>query len=146
MRAMFKHATVARVFAASLGVAAALGAAQAAAQLTLYEGENFHGRSFAANGPVSNLDGTGFNDRASSVIIDRGRWQLCEHANFEGRCVVLERGQYPSLAYAGLSNQISSVRRVSGRPDYGNAPPPPPAPPPQAVSVLPALRRDALPG
>ena len=132
MRAMFKHATVAKVFAASLGVAAALGAAQAAAQLTLYEGENFHGRSFAANGPVSNLDGTGFNDRASSVIIDRGRWQLCEHANFEGRCTVLERGQYPSLAYAGLGNQISSVRRVSGRPDYGNAPPPPPAPPPQA--------------
>ncbi len=132
MRAMFKRATVARVFAGTVGVAAALGAAHAAAQVTLYQGENFHGRSFTANGPVSNLDGTGFNDRASSVIIDQGRWQFCEHANFEGRCIVLQRGQYPSMAYAGLNNQISSVRRVSGRANYGYAPPPPP--PPQRYS------------
>ena len=131
MRALNGQANVARSFAIAAGVAAAVGAASAAAQLTLYEGENFHGHSFTANGPVSNLDGTGFNDRASSAIIDHGRWQLCEHADFGGRCIVLDRGQYPSLAYAGLNNQVSSMRRVSGRPDVGYAPPPPPAPPPQ---------------
>jgi hypothetical protein len=128
MRAIVGQAMFARSFAVAAGFAAALGAASAAAQLTLYEGENFHGRSFAANGPVSNLDGTGFNDRASSAIIDRGRWELCEHADFGGRCIVLERGQYPSLGYAGLNNQVSSMRRVSGRPDTGYAPPPPPPP------------------
>jgi uncharacterized protein YcfJ len=128
MRAMFKRATATRISARAIGVAVALVAAQAAAQLTLYQGENFHGRSFTANGPVSNLDGTGFNDRASSVIVDHGRWQLCEHADFQGRCIVLERGQYPSLGYAGLNNQISSMRQVGGRPQYGYAPPPPPPP------------------
>ena len=126
MRATIGRAISARSLAAAVGVAAALGAASAAAQLTLYEGENFHGRSFTASGPVSNLDGTGFNDRASSAIVDRGRWELCEHADFGGRCIVLERGQYPSLGYAGLNNQVSSMRRVSGRADYGYAPPPPP--------------------
>ncbi|HYQ98793.1 MAG TPA: beta/gamma crystallin family protein [Casimicrobiaceae bacterium] len=126
MRATIGRAISARSLAAALGVAAALGAASAAAQLTLYEGENFHGRSFTASGPVSNLDGTGFNDRASSAIVERGRWELCEHADFGGRCIVLERGQYPSLGYAGLNNQVSSMRRVSGRADYGYAPPPPP--------------------
>ncbi len=130
MRANIGQGSAARSLAAALGLVAALAAANAAAQLTLYEGENFRGRSFTANGPIDNLDGTGFNDRASSVIVDRGRWQLCEHAHFEGRCIVLERGQYPSLAYAGLNNQISSMRRVSGHPEYGYAPPPPPPPQP----------------
>ncbi len=127
MHALSGKARIARCFAVAAGLAAALGAGSAAAQLTLYEGENFHGRSFTANGLVDNLDGTGFNDRASSVIVDHGRWQLCEHTHFEGRCIVLERGQYPSLAYAGLNNQISSMRRVGG-PELGYAPPPPPPP------------------
>jgi uncharacterized protein YcfJ len=122
-------ANLARSFAAALGVASVVLAAQAHAQLTLYEGEDFHGRSFSVNGPISNLDGTGFNDRASSAIVERGRWELCEHADFGGRCIVLQKGQYPSLAHAGLNNQVSSMRRVSGRPDTAYAPP---VPPPQS--------------
>jgi len=118
-------ANPARSLATAIGVACVVVAAPAAAQVTLYEGEGFHGRSFTANGVVSNMDGTGFNDRASSAIVDRGRWELCEHADFGGRCIVLKAGQYPSLAYAGLNNQVSSMRRVSGRPDHGSAPPPP---------------------
>ena len=125
------NAKFAKIVATALGIAGVALAPQAAAQLTLYEGENFHGRSFTANGDVNNLDHTGFNDRASSVIVDRGRWELCEHADFGGRCIVLQKGQYPSLAYAGLNNQVSSMRRVSGQPDAGYAPPPAPPPPPQ---------------
>src|SRR5215470_16774096 len=121
------HPNLAKIVATAAGIASLAVAANAAAQLTLYEGENFRGRSFTANGQVNNLDGTGFNDRASSAIIDHGRWQLCEHADFGGRCVVLQPGQYPSLANAGLNNQVSSMRRVSGRANYGYAPPPPPA-------------------
>src|SRR4030095_3031104 len=120
------HPNFARNVATVLGVASFAVAAQAVAQLTLYEGENFHGRSFPANGTATNLDGSGFNDRASSAIGDHGRWELCEHADFGGRCIVLKPGQYPSLAYAGLNNQVSSMRRVNNRPDYGYAPPPPP--------------------
>ena len=80
-----------------LGIAAVAFAAHASAQVTFYEGEGFRGRTFAANGEVKNFQQTGFNDRASSVVVERGRWEVCEDARFQGRCVVLRRGSYDSL-------------------------------------------------
>ena len=111
----------------ALGVAGILLATQAAAQVTFYEGENFRGRAFTASGEVRNLERQGFNDRASSAIVDRGRWQVCEDRRFEGRCVVLRRGNYPSLASMGLGNSISSVRKIE-RADVSEVAPPPAAP------------------
>ena len=93
-------------------VACAL-AAQAAAQVTFYEHENFYGRSFAVAGEVRNLERTGFNDRASAVVVQRGRWEVCEDRRYSGRCVVLRRGEYPSLAAMGLNDRVTSVREVS---------------------------------
>ncbi|MEK6243991.1 MAG: beta/gamma crystallin-related protein, partial [Pseudomonadota bacterium] len=55
----------------------------------------------------------GFNDLASSVEVLGDRWEVCEHARFEGRCVVLRPGRYPSLASMGMNNRVSSVREVS---------------------------------
>jgi uncharacterized protein YcfJ len=114
----------------ALGLFAAGLVPLASAQVTLYEQEGFRGRTFSASGQVDNLDGTGFNDRASSAIVERGQWQVCEDAYFRGRCIVLKPGQYPSLAAMSLNNRISSMRRVQGRPDYVYAPPPPPPPAP----------------
>jgi len=116
-----------RTLKQALGVAGILLATQAAAQVTFYEGENFRGRAFTASGEIRNLERQGFNDRASSAIVDRGRWQVCEDRRFEGRCVVLRRGNYPSLASMGLGNSISSVRRIE-RADVSEVAPPPPAP------------------
>ena len=94
-----------------LGVAGMAFAAQAAAaQITLYEGEGFRGRAFSANGEVRNFAGTGFNDRASSAVVESGRWEVCEHEQFGGKCVILRKGSYDSLAGMGLDNSISSVR------------------------------------
>src|SRR5262249_52625406 len=87
-------------------------AMQALAQITFYEGEGFRGRAFTADRPVANLEGYGFNDRASSVIVDSGRWEVCEFPRFHGRCVMLRRGSYDSLEGMGLDNRISSVRPV----------------------------------
>jgi len=101
----------------------------AAAQVTLYEQQDFRGRTFAVNGPVYNLDRFGFNDRASSLIVERGQWQVCEDADFGGYCVALRPGQYASLGAMGLNNRISSLRRISGGHGYAYAPPPPIAPP-----------------
>jgi hypothetical protein len=115
-----------RTLKQALGVAGILLATQAAAQVTFYEGENFRGRAFTASGEIRNLERQGFNDRASSAIVDRGRWQVCEDRRFEGRCVVLRRGNYPSLASMGLGNSISSVRRIE-RADVSEVAPPPPA-------------------
>ena len=95
-----------------LGASALLVTAQAAAQITFYEGEGFRGRSFTTDKRVWNFDRFGFNDRASSVVVERGRWEVCEDARFEGRCVILRRGSYDSLRGMGLNNQISSVRPV----------------------------------
>jgi uncharacterized protein YcfJ len=112
-----------------LGIAAVAFAAHASAQITFYEGENFRGRTFATDKPVWNFDRIGFNDRASSVIVDRGRWEVCEDARFEGRCVVLRRGSYDSLRGMGLDNRISSVRPVDERRVSSNEAPQPLAAP-----------------
>src|SRR5258705_13833571 len=76
----------------AMGIAGLALAAQAAAQVTFYEGQGFRGRAFSATGVVDNFADIGFNDRASSVVVDRGRWEVCEHARFEGRCVILRPG------------------------------------------------------
>ena len=85
-------------------------AAQASAQVSFYEQEGFQGRSFSTQQRVGNLERTGFNDRASSVVVVGQRWEACENTRFEGRCTVLRPGQYPSLTAMGLNDRISSVR------------------------------------
>lgn len=95
-------------------LAAAVGLAlPAAAQITFYENEGFAGRSFTTQKPIGNLDRFGFNDRASSVVVSRDRWEVCEDAGFQGRCFVLRPGNYPSLGAMGLNDRISSVRNLS---------------------------------
>lgn len=100
---------------AAVAAAAVVVAGHAAAQITLYEHEGFRGRAITTNDRLWNLARNDFNDRASSIVVDRGRWEVCEEARFEGRCVILRRGSYPSLREMGLNNTISSVRRFEGR-------------------------------
>lgn len=88
-------------------------AAQAIAQVTFYEREGFEGRSFSTSNQVRNFGRQGFNDRASSVVVLRERWEVCEDVRFRGQCIVLRPGRYPSLAAMRLDNRISSVRPVS---------------------------------
>jgi len=104
-----------RKFRIALGVAGLALAAQAGAQVTFYQGDGFRGRSFTADRPYGDLERQGFNDRASSAIVNGGTWQVCEDARFNGRCVVLQPGQYDSLAAMGLDNSISSVRPMDQR-------------------------------
>lgn len=88
-------------------------AAQAGAQITFYENDGFQGRSFSTSRQVNNFARSGFNDRASSVIVFGERWEVCDDAQFRGRCVVLRPGRYPSLSAMGLNDRVSSVRSVS---------------------------------
>ncbi len=99
-------------------------------QVTFYGREGFEGRAFTTESQVSNLEQSGFNDRASSAVVVRGRWEVCEHAGFGGRCVVLRPGQYPTLAAMNMSDNISSVRNVSrnARLDDNRYAPLPPVP------------------
>lgn len=92
------------------GLAAAV---PALAQITFYEQPNFEGRSITANGSVSNLKRSDFNDRASSAVVRSRRWEVCVDQRYGGRCRVLRPGQYASLQAMGLDDQISSVRAVA---------------------------------
>lgn len=103
--------------------------AQGMAQVTFYEGEGFRGRAFSTSRELQDFSRSGFNDRASSVIVDRGRWEVCEDARFSGRCVVLRQGSYDSLKRMGIDNRLSSVRPVRGREDYQDRSPEPLAAP-----------------
>ena len=88
-------------------------------QITLFEHDNFAGRTYTAPNSVSNLGDSGFNDRASSVIVRGGRWAICENAYFSGRCVTLGPGEYRSLGSMGLNDKVSSVRDLGWTPDGG---------------------------
>ena len=105
---------------AAVGAVGIVLAAQAAAQMTLYEREGFRGRAFSTSDVVGNFADIGFNDRASSAVVNDGRWEVCQHANFQGQCVVLRPGQYGSLAQMGMDNMISSVRRIDQNLGYDN--------------------------
>ncbi|HSV35207.1 MAG TPA: beta/gamma crystallin-related protein [Ramlibacter sp.] len=104
----------------ALAASALLLAAHASAQITFYNGEGFRGRAFTADHAVPNFNRSNLNDRISSVVVDQGRWEVCEHANFRGRCVVLRRGSYDSLAKLGMENAISSARPTDRRRQYDN--------------------------
>ena len=62
---------------------------------------------------------------ASSIVVDRGHWQVCVDAHFEGRCVVLGPGNYDSLRGMGMDKAISSVRPVAEGAYYPAEAPPP---------------------
>lgn len=97
----------------ALALAALAFSTLAAAQVTFYEREAFEGQSFSTDRQIRNFERFGFNDRASSAVVAGNRWEICEDARFEGRCVVLRPGSYGSLAAMGLDNRISSVRAIS---------------------------------
>ncbi len=121
MNALLKIALAASALAIS---------SHAYSQVTFYGREGFEGRTFTTENQVANLEQSGFNDRASSAVVVRGRWEVCEHADFGGRCVVLRPGQYPSLAAMSMGKNISSVRNVSrnARLDDNRYAPLPPVP------------------
>ncbi len=97
----------------ALAVAAVAISTQAIAQVIFYEREGFQGQSFTAENEIRNLERSGFNDRASSVVVLRGRWEVCEDIRFRGQCIVLRPGRYSSLTAMGMNDRVSSVRSVT---------------------------------
>jgi len=108
----------------TLAAGALLLGSQAMAQITFYEHEGFRGRAITTERAIDNFERSGLNDRTSSVIVERGRWEVCEDSRFRGRCVVLRRGNYDSLRSMGLENRISSARRIENNRRYDNEPEP----------------------
>jgi hypothetical protein len=125
--ALFQETAMKKLTSMAMTVAGLLVAGQAAAQIVIFEREDFVGRSVATTAQVRNFAGRGFNDRASSIEVIRDRWQVYERTNCRGHCVVLTPGPYPSLVAMGLNDRISSARIVReneriAEGDYGGIP------------------------
>ncbi len=65
---------------------------------------------------VPNLRSLGMNDAISSIRLSRGTWEVCEDANYRGRCEIV-RGDIRDLRNTGMNDKISSLRpaRSGGR-------------------------------
>ena len=105
----------------SLATCAVALAGQSFAQVTFYQNENFQGQTFTAEQQVSDLQRFGFNSRASSVVVKGGSWEVCENANFSGRCVIMRPGNYASLNSTGINYRVSSVRSTDSNGNVSSA-------------------------
>src|SRR5687768_15416001 len=88
-------------------------AAQASAQITLYENTRFRGQSTTVDRPAGSLERYGFNNRASSAVVSGEPWEVCNGPGFSGRCAVLPPGRHESLG--DMNDGITSARPVSAR-------------------------------
>jgi len=113
----------------ALAVFALTGAAQAqpfrGGSATLYDQPNFQGNSVTITQSAPDLGKWRFNDRAQSARFE-GRWLICEHDNFKGRCQEV-RGEVANLHSLGLMAQVSSME-PAGRPGGGGPGGPGPGP------------------
>ena len=101
------------------------GAVAEANQACFYDEQNYGGDSFCLQEgtTVNNLNGTGWQDRISSIAVWGGsEVVVCDDANFGNPCVTL-RNHQASLVHLGLEGRISSIRVSNG---FNNNPPPPP--------------------
>src|SRR4051812_38523459 len=87
-------------------------AAGACAQITFYENEAFQGRSVTNTQRLTTFDRVNDN-KSSSVIVVGQRWQVCENAQFNGRCAGVRRGKFPSLTVRGMTDKFSPARRLA---------------------------------
>src|SRR5262245_31667004 len=97
--------------------------------LTLFADPNFRGRTATLRDDTADLRSIGMNDVARSVRVGPGeQWEVCEHINFEGRCVVVS-GAEADLRTTRWDRRISSARRIGDGGGRGIRPPIQPLPP-----------------
>ncbi len=91
------------------------------ASITFYEHDNFLGASLtlmsndSTFGKTPNFAPLAFNDRASSAKVT-GRWECFADAQYRGKRLELEQGDYPSLRVYSMNDAISSCRPITDAP------------------------------
>lgn len=75
---------------------------------------NYRGAFIGFDQGEANLSNFRFNDTASSVMITRGTWLVCEHADYRGQCELLDAST-GDLGVIGLNDKITSFRRYNVR-------------------------------
>jgi hypothetical protein len=76
-------------------------------RIVLFDDRNFRGKAIPVDGirPVLN----GFQNKAESVQVTGGLWELCERTGFGGRCAIVS-SNVSDLGALGLRNRVNSVR------------------------------------
>lgn len=78
-------------------------------RIVLFDNRGFRGRSYPVDGARPVL--SGFQDRAESVRVIGGVWELCDRSGFGGRCVKVT-SSVSDLGSVGLRNRIGSARPI----------------------------------
>lgn len=100
--------------AALLVWAGTLAGSAAAGELLLFDKADFRGDRMVVTRDIRNLsDMRRWNDRARSLVVESGAWEVCRDSRYRGTCVTLRPGeQIADLRAVGMRNAISSVREV----------------------------------
>ena len=83
--------------------------------IILYQHKDFKGRQVPLSDSCADLRKIGFNDKASSVEVERGRWILWKDIEFSGRYYIIGSGSYnlePVRQMLG-NDVLSSVQKLS---------------------------------
>lgn len=75
---------------------------------------NYSGPFLGFDEGEANLSKFRFNDTASSVMVNRGTWLVCEDADYRGTCDVIDASM-GNLGTIGLNDRITSFRRYDVR-------------------------------
>jgi hypothetical protein len=76
----------------------------------LFGAADFRGKTMTLDRDAESLFDGGFGQRAASLVIHEGTWQLCTDPGYEGVCRVFEAGSYENLGR--LHRRIGSLRRI----------------------------------
>jgi len=117
---MLRKTILAACAAAAIVTIGAAAQAQRRPQIILYQEDNFRGAELAVDGPVTRLSDLRFEDRASSVRVLSGSWELCDKDGFGGRCVTITR-DVNKLNSLAMDDRASSVRPLNARSDDRSA-------------------------
>jgi hypothetical protein len=84
--------------------------ASRAPAVELFGAPDFRGKAMALNRDADTLFDGRFDQRAASLVINEGTWELCTDPGYEGVCRVFEPGSYESLGR--LHRRVGSLRRI----------------------------------
>jgi hypothetical protein len=114
------------------GVAlAAIASSAVAGEITLYQNRDFNGDTLTLRRAAPDLERSGFNDSASSIVVREGVWEVCTDPSYHGNCTQIGPGNYNRIADT-LRDGVVSAREIVA---VSAAPPPASSPP---LTVAPA--------
>ncbi|MFN4185902.1 MAG: beta/gamma crystallin-related protein [Hyphomonas sp.] len=82
--------------------------------IAFFADTNYSGAFLGFDDGEASLSNFRFNDTASSVMINRGTWLVCEHADYRGQCELLDASM-TNFGSLGLNDKITSFRRYDVR-------------------------------